>query len=235
MAEVRNTPPPLPNIPRPNTLLPRAKVSQQNSMNDEPFFGSHHAPSVRSNGSNGSSDSGSFQSHVTTPKTSRSMSVPSEPDHDVTNLRQLMRRQSDLAFKSLDTGPSFRPNLEAHHESSRGFPRENSAPSGFATTARAYHDPASAPKRHDGPPPPPSTHTLGGLTRRKSIDAPGPEFATSQRQNAEPFILPSFVSALFISYVSLQHFLLQLAKHIYTMQSQCQSTVTKTFSALGHA
>ncbi|ELU01074.1 hypothetical protein CAPTEDRAFT_201783 [Capitella teleta] len=99
MAEVRNTPPPLPNIPRPTTLLPRPKLSQS-SMNSESSFSSNQAPpSVRSIGSNESSDSGSFQ----TPKNVRSMSLSTETE-EVTNLRQLMRRQSDLAFKALDTG-----------------------------------------------------------------------------------------------------------------------------------
>ena len=97
MDEVRNTPPPLPAIPRP-IHIPRAKTSSSD-------------PSMFDQSDNRSDDSGSFISHFTQappPPRSHSQDVIKVPETmqsgAVDNLRQLRDRQHDLMFKSLDTG-----------------------------------------------------------------------------------------------------------------------------------
>ena len=80
----QNTPPALPTLPRVPNHPPRG--------------------TTRSGGSAGSADSGSFRSHVTAnPSGQRKMSSGSSAANEgtVNNLRQLYRRQSEMAYKAL--------------------------------------------------------------------------------------------------------------------------------------
>ena len=101
MDEVRNTPPPLPTIPRPT--IPRPNVYRSPASNG------YHDNNVQDNeGDNDSDGSGSFRSRFTAfqrPEVSMNDVVPpaaAEPGA-VNNLRQLMNRQASLTDRMLES------------------------------------------------------------------------------------------------------------------------------------
>lgn len=80
IGDFQSTPPPLPTLPRPRMAPPASNGNWSGS-------------------SGGSNASGSFRGHLTY----RGEAPPKEGDGTIGNIKQLNRRQADLAFKSLST------------------------------------------------------------------------------------------------------------------------------------
>ncbi|KAK2164866.1 hypothetical protein LSH36_58g19051 [Paralvinella palmiformis] len=108
-AEVRNRPPPLPDM-----TVPRPRLTEWSTAPHQ-FESTVHRfsdKSYRNNDDNGSDDSGSFKSHMTEER-HRSESTPAAiSPSGVQNLRQLMHRQRDLASHELTSVMSLSDHSE---------------------------------------------------------------------------------------------------------------------------